>query len=199
MPQTQHHNRSAGLRTLAVLLCMVVTACTTTPTLQDASGIEHTPLQGESGDIVVVVFSSTDCPIANAMAPDLERAHNEARDADARFYLVHARRDLTADPVRAHAKKYALTMPVLIDRNHALVKALNASVTPEAVVLQFTGPDEYDVVYQGSVNNLYSSVGNRRKEITEFHLRDAIRTTAEGTPPTVKHRPPFGCYIERTP
>ena len=77
------------------------------------------------------------------------------------------RRDLTADPVRAHAKKYALTMPVLIDRNHALVKALNASVTPEAVVLQFTGPDEYDVVYQGSVNNLYSSVGNRRKEISE--------------------------------
>ena len=69
---------------------MVVTACTTTPTLQDASGIEHTPLQGESGDIVVVVFSSTDCPIANAMAPDIERAHNEARDADARFYLVHA-------------------------------------------------------------------------------------------------------------
>ena len=178
---------------------MTLAACASTPTLEDASGLEHTPLQGEPGDVVVVVFSSTDCPIANAMAPDLERAHKEAAESGARFYLVHARRDLTPEPVRTHATKYALTMPVLVDRDHALVDALDASVTPEAVVLRFTEPDDYEVVYQGSVNNLYSSVGNRRKDISEYHLRDAIRATATGGTPDVKHRPPFGCYIERTP
>lgn len=199
MPHVQHRFRSAGLRTIAVLLCMTLAACTSTPTLQDASGLQHTPLQGESGDVVVVVFSSTDCPIANAMAPDLERAHKEAAESGARFYLVHARRDLTTEPVRTHAKKYALTMPVLVDRDHALVEALNASVTPEAVVLRFSDPNDYEILYQGSVNNLYSSVGNRRKDISEYHLRDAIRVAAAGGTPDVKSRPPFGCYIERSP
>lgn len=195
----KHRSRSTGLRTIAVLLYMALTACTSTPTLHDAKGIQHMPLQGDEGDLVVVVFSSTDCPIANAMAPDIERAHKEAAEADARFYLVHARRDLTTGPVQTHATKYALTMPVLVDRDHALVEELNASVTPEAVVLRFSGPNTYDIVYQGSVNNLYSSVGNRRKDISEHHLRDAIRTAAAGETPAVKNRPPFGCYIERAP
>ena len=176
-----------------------MTACSSTPTLQDAKGIQHTPLQGEPGELVAVVFSSTDCPIANAMAPDIERTHKEAVESGVRFYLVHARRDLTPEPVSTHATKYALTMPVLVDRDHALVDALDASVTPEAVVLRFTTPDSYEIVYQGSVNNLYSSVGNRRKEISEHHLRDAIRTAATGATPAPNQRKAFGCYIERDP
>lgn len=171
--------------------------CSTPAKLHDAAGSEHVPLSGERDDLVVLVFSSTECPIANAMAPDIKRASDETREAGGRFYIVHARRDLEPEAVRTHARNYELTMPVLVDRDHALVEELDATVTPEAAVLRFTGTNRYEVIYRGSVNNLFGSVGNRRKQATEHYLRDAIASGAAGEPIEVKVREPFGCYIER--
>ena len=149
------------------------------------------------GELVVVVFSSTDCPIANAMAPDIERASVETTEAGGRFYLVHARTDLPDERTRAHASRYKLSMPVIVDRSHTLVKMLGATVTPEAFVLRIDENGGHTVLYQGSVNNLYGSVGNRRVNVTEHHLRDAIRSAAAGEAVDPSRRTPFGCFIER--
>ena len=86
-------------------------------------------------------------------------------------------------------------MPVIVDRSHTLVKALNATVTPEAFVLRMDENGGYTVIYQGSVNNLYGSVGNRRQNVTEHHLRDAIRSASAGEAIEVPRRTPFGCFI----
>ncbi len=163
----------------------------------DVTGTPHSPLHGSEGDLVVIIFSSTDCPIANAMAPELERAHQEAVGQGGRFYLVHARRDLQDATAVKHASEYSLSMPVLIDHDHALVEHFDAKVTPEAFVLQFTGPDEYEIAYTGSINNLYGSVGNRRTKATEHYLREAITSISTGNNIEVKERQPFGCFIER--
>lgn len=197
MAQLTRPTHTAGLRALAVLLCMTIAGCSTPTKIQDADGTTHAPLSGSSGDLVVIVFSSTDCPIANAMAPDIQRTSTETHALGGRFYLVHARRDLTPDAVQNHAKQYALTMPILVDQHHALVQSLDATVTPEALVLQFDGDDSYEILYRGTVNNLYSSVGNRRKSISEHHLRDAVRTAASDGVIIVPRRDLFGCYIER--
>jgi len=185
---------------LAILLaCFLQVGCSSQPEEQivDVTGTTHSPLHGESGDIVVIVFSSTDCPIANAMAPDLERANKETLKNGGRFYLVHARKDLQDATAVKHASEYSLSMPVLIDHDHALVEYFNATVTPEAFVLQFTGPDEYEIAYTGSINNLYGSVGNRRTKATEHYLREAITSISTGDDIDVKERQPFGCFIER--
>ena len=180
-----------------VLMLMTMACCTSTPRLVDHSGIQHTPLEGESGELIVLVFSSTDCPIANAMAPDIERASQETAEAGGRFYLVHARTDLPHERTRTHASQYKLTMPVMVDRSHTLVKTLGATVTPEAFVLRIDDHGGHTVLYQGSVNNLYGSVGNRRLNVTEHHLRDAIRSAAAGEAVEPSRRTPFGCFIER--
>lgn len=180
-----------------VLVLLSLAGCSGTPRLTDHSGVQHTPLAGEPGELVVVVFSSTDCPIANAMAPDIERASVETTEAGGRFYLVHARTDLPDERTRAHASRYKLSMPVIVDRSHTLVKMLGATVTPEAFVLRIDENGGHTVLYQGSVNNLYGSVGNRRVNVTEHHLRDAIRSAAAGEAVDPSRRTPFGCFIER--
>ena len=185
---------------LAILIAGVMqVGCSSQPEEQfvDVTGTIHAPLHGSEGDLVVIVFSSTDCPIANAMAPELERAHQEALGQGGRFYLVHARRDLQDALAKTHASEYSLGMPVLIDREHALVKHFDARVTPEAFVLQFTGPDEYEISYTGSINNLYGSVGNRRTKATEHYLVEAITSISTGDDIEVKERQPFGCFIVR--
>lgn len=185
------------LKLMLMLLCMGMACCTGNPKLADHHGMDHFPLAGSPDQLVVLVFSSTDCPIANAMAPDIERASQETTEAGGRFYLVHARQDLSDERTRAHAKQYKLSMPVIVDRSHTLVKALNATVTPEAFVLRMDENGGYTVIYQGSVNNLYGSVGNRRQNVTEHHLRDAIRSASAGEAIEVPRRTPFGCFIER--
>ena len=190
------------MKTFAVLLLgagLSLSACSAPgPHLQSAAGAPVEPLGPHADDLVVLVFSSPDCPIANAIAPALERLHAQTKAVGGTLYLVHARTDVTSERAIAHAREYGLTMPVLLDHEHALVDRLNATVTPEGVVLVRDG-DTWRQVYQGSVNNLYASLGNRRDAATEHWLRDAIAAAAMGGSVTPKYRTPLGCFIEQMP
>ena len=177
-----------------VLVLLSLAGCSGTPRLTDHSGVQHTPLAGEPGELVVVVFSSTDCPIANAMAPDIERASVETTEAGGRFYLVHARTCPTNEP----PTPAGLAVDAGDRRSFAHAgEDVGATVTPEAFVLRIDENGGHTVLYQGSVNNLYGSVGNRRVNVTEHHLRDAIRSAAAGEAVDPSRRTPFGCFIER--
>ncbi len=184
---------------LSLVAGALLVGCSTEPEHRyvDVTGATHSPLEGSTGDLVVLVFSSTDCPIANAMAPELERAHQDTIKQGGRFYLVHARRDLADAEAVKHASEFSLGMPVLIDHEHALVEHFDATVTPETFVLHFTGPGTYEIAYTGSINNLYGSVGNRRTKASEHYLRDAIASVSTGDEVEVAKRQPYGCFIER--
>jgi hypothetical protein len=149
--------------------------------------------------VVVLIFASPDCPISNAIAPEYQRQHEEMIEAGDRFYLVHARPDVTEKQAVKHASDYELTMPVIIDSQHDLVKAMNATVTPEAVVLVFDDKAKWSKVYQGRINDLYASLGNRRDHATRFWLRDAVEAATKGDNVEVAYRAPLGCYIEKLP
>ena len=157
----------------------------------------HRVLQGDPGEVVVMVFASPDCPISNALAPEYQRLQAQTEEGGGRFYLVHARSDVTAKVASDHAADYRLTMPIVLDSEHVLVEKMNATVTPEAVVLVFDEGDTWRKAYQGKINDLYASLGNRRDHPTQFWLRDAIDTSMEGGEVEVTYRKPLGCYIER--
>jgi len=154
-------------------------------------------LQGRQGDVVVIVFSSTDCPIANSMAPEIERIHKDLQQQGGKLYLVHAWKGRTSKDVASHAKEFGLSMEVLIDDHHELVQRFNATVTPEAVVLSFDEQGASEVVYQGLINNLFASPGNRRDEATKHYVRDAIDAAFAGKDISPSFRKPTGCVIEQ--
>jgi hypothetical protein len=87
-------------------------------------------------------------------------------------------------------------MPVLLDGDHALVKAMDATVTPEGVVLARTATG-WRTVYQGRVNDLYASLGNRRDTATEHWLRSGIDAAFAASTVTPTYRRPVGCFIEQ--
>lgn len=155
------------------------------------------PLQGQPGDVVVLVFASPDCPISNALAPEYQRIHAQLEAGTGRMYLVHARPDVTRARATKHAVDYKLEMPVLLDGDHELVKKMKATVTPEAVVLVFEEDGSWKKAYQGKINDLYASLGNRRDHPTQFWLRDAIDASFDGQAVEVTYRKPLGCYIEQ--
>ena len=155
------------------------------------------PLEGEQGEIVALVFTSVDCPVANAMAPQLRRIFEESAQRGIRCYLVYPRAGTTNEAMAAHAAAYDLPGIQVSDPQHRLVQQLNATRTPEAYVLQFTGPTTWVIRYQGRINDLYSSIGNRRDLPSRHDFHTALRRTADGNPVETPYPPAIGCFIER--
>jgi len=186
---------------LACAAAVLSTSCAAPSIIavQDSTGTSHTPLVAESDQVVVLLFSSPDCPIANAIAPEIERLHRQTVEGGGLFYVVHARKDVTPSVATAHAKAHGITAPVLLDSQQELVRAMDATVTPEMVVLACQNEVTPRKVYQGRINNLYASLGNRRDRANEHWGRDAISKALAGEPIDPPYRQPLGCLLERTP
>lgn len=143
--------------------------------------------------VTVDLFVAPDCPIANAYAPEFERLHLAYRDKGVSLRLVFPDRDLDEERVKAHLEEFGLTMPFVIDRDHALVRRADATTTPEAVVFDREG----NVVYSGRIDDRYTDLGARRQEAKERYLSDAIEAVLLGKRPPLARTEPIGCLIER--
>ena len=153
-------------------------------------------VSGNSGDVQVLIFTSTDCPIANALVPEFKRLKEEVDSEGGSIAFVHTWKNRTQVELDKHAEEYDFRPHNLIDRKHELVNRFDITTNPEVVVILFDKFSNPKVVYQGKVNNLFDSPGNRRDRATEHYARDAIRAAAQGKPVTPQYRKPTGCLIE---
>src|SRR5262245_46476701 len=94
----------------------------------------------------VVFFVATDCPVSNAYAPEIQRVCREYGPRGVGCSLLYEDLDTSATPttldrqVRAHLSEYKYAgMPAAIDRDRSAASAVNASVTPTAVVVDGAG------------------------------------------------------------
>src|ERR1043166_2223530 len=86
----------------------------------DCAGILHYPLELEGRKAAVFIFISTECPISNSLAPDINRIVSAYTNFA--FYLVHADTDLRPRDALRHKQDFQLQAPVLLDPKHELVK-----------------------------------------------------------------------------
>ena len=84
-----------------------------------------------------------------------------------------------------------------MDSEHELVREFNATVTPESVVIAYDVNRNPRVIYQGLINNLFDSIGNRRDEATEHYVREAIIAWDNNKSVSPNYRSPKGCMIEQ--
>ncbi len=157
----------------------------------DLSGKKHSPFSDEKVKAVVVVFITTDCPVANYFQPTLRRLGKAYQDRGVRFFMVHSDRDTTVDAAKKHAKEYGIEAPVVLDHAQTLAKELKAKWTPEAVVLT----RDAKPVYRGRVNDTYADYGKKRPKPTKEDLREAIDRVLMGEPGKLVTSKVVGCPI----
>lgn len=143
----------------------------------------------------VLVFLAHDCPISNALVPEINRIATAYGARGVAFFLVYAERDLGDKAAAAHAREYALTAPVTVDREGVLAERAGAKVTPEAAVFSRAGA----VVYRGRINDLFAGYGQKRGEPTSHDLRVALDAVLAGKAPPVATTPAIGCFIFTKP
>ena len=159
--------------------------------LEDLDGNGLEPLNVIAARAHVIVFTTVDCPIANAYWPELRSIANDARGLEVRFFFVHVDPDVDAEVARTHARDYACPGTILLDPRHELVAALGVTITPEVVVVLPGGR----VAYQGRIDNLYGDLGRKRLSATTHELRDVLDQIRHGTSVTVPWEKAVGCYV----
>ncbi len=165
------------------------------PAAPDVTGLARHPLteaRKAKKRGVVFFFVTTDCPIANRFAPEINRICKDYEKRNVAFYIVQTDAALKAAKAQEHAKDYKFTCPVLLDRQHEIVKFCGASVTPECTLLAPDGK----VLYRGRIDDRYAALGQFRVEPKQRDLRLALDDFLEGKPVANARTKAIGCYIE---
>ena len=160
---------------------------------QDVDGRLHDLFQ-PADKANVLLFVSSDCPVSNGYAPEIQRICAAARARDVMCALVYEDASIDAAAVRAHREQYRYGgMAAVIDRDRSLAERVKATVTPEAVVIARGGA----VKYRGRIDNQYAALGKPRQVVTVHDLRDAIDAVVKGQAVAHPDTEAFGCFIPR--
>ena len=163
--------------------------------LADTEGRIHTPAEWSGKRAVVLFFLTTDCPLCNTYAPEMNRIAQAYTPRGVAFYGVQGDATVPAAEVRRHAKEFAYTFPYLFDQEESLAASTGATTTPEAAVLSPDG----QLRYLGRIDNRLEDWGKQRVQVTEFDLRDALDAILNGKPVPQASSKALGCAITRKP
>ena len=159
--------------------------------IRDVYGKAQQPLR-VTGMAEVLFFIMTDCPISNTYAPEIQRVCADYGTKGVACSLIYEDVQVDADAARHHMSEYRYKdMPAIIDGDRRIAKQVNATVTPQAVVLVRAGK----VRYRGRIDNYYAALGKHRQQATVHDLRDALDAVLGGRAVANPETKAFGCYI----
>jgi peroxiredoxin len=159
--------------------------------LRDTGGAVHTPGEWTGHKAVLLIFVTTDCPVANSYVPEMNRIHEEYAPRGVLVLAVQAETTTPEPEVARYAKEYGYRFSLLLDPRQVLVGLTGAHVTPEAVVLSPDGK----VLYRGRIDNRVADFGKQRPEATERDVRDALDAVLAGKPVARPETKSIGCAI----
>lgn len=154
------------------------------------------PFQVPAGvKIIVFLFTSTECPISNRYAPEVRRLAATFGPQGVVLRLIYPDPSEHTSAIREHmaAFAYAGATQALRDPDHALVRFVGATVTPEAAVFA-----RGRIVYRGRIDDRYADLGVERPAPTTRDLFDALTAVVAGKPVAHPTTQAVGCYIADT-
>ena len=138
----------------------------------------------------VLVFTTTDCPIANRYAPEINRLASTFA-GKVRFMLVYPVPTDTDDRIRDHVRKFGYTMAWRRDVDQQLAAEIGIRVTPEVAIQDRNRA----VLYRGRIDDRYIAFGVDRPQPTVRDLERSLEAVLAGKPVPVKETQAIGCIL----
>jgi hypothetical protein len=138
----------------------------------------------------VLVFTTTDCPISNRYAPEIQRLATRFGE-QVRFRLVYPIPSDTDAMIREHVKKFGYRLEWERDATQALVQKIGVTVTPEVAIVYSTGK----VLYRGRIDDRYVDFGKDRPQPTVRDLERSLEAIIAGKPVPAAETRAIGCFI----
>ncbi len=177
---------------VALLLATADPAVAEPVRVTDLAGRPVNPLVLPSGRLAtVLVFATTDCPISNRYAPDIQSLAARFGKQGIGFTLVYPVGTDTPAVIRDHVKKFGYTLTAVRDTAQELVKHTGVQVTPEVAVIGAGGR----VMYRGRIDDRYLEFGKDRPQPTDRTLERALEAIVQGKPVPVREARAVGCIL----
>lgn len=138
----------------------------------------------------VLVFTTTDCPISNRYAPEIQRIASRFAGRVV-FKLVYPVPTDTDATIRDHVRKFGYTFEWARDPKQQLVKQTGVTVTPEVAVFDASGK----MVYRGRIDDRYITFGKDRPQPTVRDLERSLEAVLAGKPVPIKQTQAIGCIL----
>jgi peroxiredoxin len=160
--------------------------------LSTADG-KTTPLQDLQGKrATIVVFLSFECPVSKSYCEPL--AQMAKAYPDVAFIGVSNNEDETASQLARYAHEFKVTFPLVKDDRHAAADAFQATMTPEAFLL-----DQDRVLrYRGRIDNQYAARLRKNNLTTRHDLRQALDEMLAGKAVSEAATQAVGCPIPQS-
>lgn len=172
-------------------LALLAAACAAGPgDARDVDGAALDLTAVAPGVVRVLVFTSHECPIANAYAPTLRELADRFRADPVEWLIVHVDPDVAPAAARRHAADYELPGRVVLEPSQATARSLGVERTPEAAVMTHAGPQ-----YIGRIDDQWRALGARQATASSRDLGDAIATVLGGGKPAIARRAAVGCLL----
>ncbi|HYE88579.1 MAG TPA: hypothetical protein VEA16_19590 [Vicinamibacterales bacterium] len=140
--------------------------------------------------LTVYVFTTTDCPISNRYAPEIQRLAAKFA-SQATFVLVYPTAGDSDEKIREHKKKFGYALESRRDPSLQLVRHTGVTVAPEVAVMSGTS-----VLYRGRIDDRYVDFGKDRPAPTRRDLEEALTAAIAGKPIAVKETRAVGCFLQ---
>lgn len=169
---------------------LLATAPISVPPFTDLQGAERrVPAPGAMA--TVVIFVTVDCPISNRYVPEMRRIADEYSKKNVSFLLAYVDPYIGREEVLKHQQEFQIKLPSVLDFKHHIVKALGATITPEAVLIG----DDARIKYRGRIDNTYIEHGRPREVPSRRDLRIAIDEVLAGKQVSEPVTRSIGCDI----
>lgn len=140
------------------------------------------------GEVTVILFLSTICPISNAYSDRIQGMFARYAGKPVRFVLLNPNANETDEECRAYSRDVEFPVVLRKDVNNEMADRYNARMTPEAVLLDPAGK----VIYQGAIDDARNPA-----RVKVDALRLAIDAVLSKQPVPVEGLRAFGCSIKR--
>lgn len=140
----------------------------------------------------VIVFLDADCPISQYVVKPLNKLQIDYQDQIDFIGIIPGTYYSNAE-LDSFVTNFQVKFPLLVDPKLNMVKRLDASITPEAYLIDAQG----NVVYQGALDDKYERLGKARPLPNQQYLETALKEFSSGKTISSSKTEAIGCIIER--
>jgi hypothetical protein len=154
-------------------------------------GVSYRPL-APARAANVLIFVTTECPVANGYAPEIQRICGAYGAKGVDCLLVYEDVGVSAGDVRRHRAEFRYGQAAAAqDVDGSLAARVGATMTPEVAVIDRRG----GVRYLGRIDNKYAALGRPRRAVTEHDLEGALDAVLSGRDVAASRTQAIGCFI----
>ena len=160
--------------------------------LQDHLGTSHELFRHSQDRAIVLIFTSTGCPIVQKSAPKIKALRDQFGSKGVIFWLVNSNTEDDAKIIAEEARDFQIDLPILLDREQSVARALSATRTAEVICIQ---PKTWKIFYRGAIDDQLG-YGTERTQPTQKYLENALNNFLAGKKITPARTDFKGCRIQ---